>query len=928
MGRVITVAELRKRYVEFFESKGHKPFASGSLIPYDVTGKLDESLLFNGAGMIQFKPYFLGTAQPEHKRLVTVQKCLRTGDIEEVGDDSHLTFFEMLGNFSFGDYFKREAIDLSWEFLTSELWLNLEPHRLAFTVFQEDSEAETQWHHHLNQLGINGVGRVFRLGEESNYWPANSFTFGPPGPCGPNSEMFYWVPQNEPAPDPATYQVHNFLADEKAGKWLEIWNDVFISFDWKGKLKDPSKPALGYQKSGLDNLPFPSIDTGMGLERTAAVLSGLNSVFQTDAFEQILAAIEFLTPQEVDFSHADAIRAKRIIADHVRAMTVAIADGVLPSNTGRGYVLRRLIRRAVLQGFKTLKMKEGFLPFLSEAAMGVAPKPHGSSSDSAPYCYQNESKRVGFTHLSSLGNAYDEILDSQATLLQVLKNEEHLFRRTLEHGITKLEGLLAGPPNTLSGEEAFKLYDTFGFPLEITLEVASEAGWGVDIDGFEETMKRAQERSRAGQERDTVYGNVGAQSRPATVFVGYQEKEEDSLVVDIETTDAGKAILLDKTPFYAASGGQIGDKGTLSKTAPDGKTHVIDVLDTTKSAGTYFHQVEAGADLQVGDRVVARIDERLRAKIQRNHTATHLLHAALHKVVGRHATQAGSYVGPDRLRFDFTHSAPVGSGELKEIEAIVTTKILENLDVITYADLPISEAKKRGAMALFGEKYGDKVRMVEIGEFSRELCGGTHVRSTGEIGLFHIVSEGSASSGIRRIEAVTGESALEWIHETDLRLRNAAELLRTQPKDVVASIERLLAAQKELKKQIESLRHTSPKSATSFEIGSIKVLVDEANYENGTDIKSAVDGLVDGQPMAVGIATAISDGKILFAVKVGAEAIKLGVSAGSVVKAMAQATGGGGGGNPSFATAGGREPNNRPIAIEAGIQEIQKSIGA
>lgn len=923
--RDISVAKLREIYVRFFESKGHHRFPSGSLIPYDVTGKLDESLLFNGAGMIQFKPYFLGSATATHPRLVTVQKCLRTGDIDETGDDSHLTFFEMLGNFSFGNYFKKEAIAFSWEFLTDPQWLGLDPHRLAFTVFEEDDEAEAAWSSLIQTKGISATGRVFRLGEESNYWPANSYSNGPPGPCGPNSEMFYWVAGAEEIPDPSTYRAADFIRDEKAGKWLEIWNDVFISFDWQGQLKDSSKPALGYQKTAMPDLPFKSIDTGMGLERTTAVLSGKRSVFETDAFEQILARIQSLSTIEVGLRTPEVIRAERIIADHCRAMTVAIADGILPANNGRGYVLRRLIRRAVLQGFRTLKMKEGFLAKVCEAAMGAVPA--GASPNEGSYSYTEAGRTLSFSSLSTLGEAYPEVKESQATILQVLSNEEHLFRRTLEHGMARLESLLQGKPDTLSGEEAFRLYDTFGFPLEITLELAEEAGWGVDIDGFEETMKETQERSRAGQERDTVYGNVGSSHTSPTEFLGYQQSKADGVVIAVEPTENGARVILDSTPFYAASGGQIGDRGVLIRLDGADAGPIV-VNSTSKSGGVFFHHVGPNSGLKAGDRVGAEIDVPNRAKIQRNHTATHLLHAALHKVVGPHASQAGSYVGPDRLRFDFTHGAAVTPDQLQAIEAIVQQKILGNSDVVTHVDLPIAEAKRRGAMALFGEKYGDKVRMVEVGEFSRELCGGTHVRTTGEIGLFHIVSEGSASSGIRRIEAITGEAAVEWADQTEKSLRSVATLLKTNPQEVGSALEKLLAHQKELKKQMESLRASPGQAQVSSEsIGSITLRIDEA--ENGAvdEAKGAVDRLVDSNPHAVGISSAVMGSKIIFAVKVGQEAQKAGIHAGELVAALAKVVGGGGGGNPGFATAGGKDAGQKSAALDAGRQWIASKLG-
>ncbi|RYG80959.1 alanine--tRNA ligase, partial [bacterium] len=478
----MTVRELREKYLAFFESKGHTRHPSGSLVPYDVTGKLDESLLFNGAGMIQFKPYFRGTATPENRRLTTVQKCVRTGDIEEVGDATHLTFFEMLGNFSFGDYFKADAIRYSWEFLTDDKWLGLDKNRLSFTVFEIDDEAEAAWR-------ACGAERVFRLGEETNYWPAGAFSNGPPGPCGPNSEMFYWVAP-EPAPTGA-YTREYWIRDDAAGKWVEIWNDVFIQYDWQG---DPKPDGKGYVKTGLPELPFRSIDTGMGLERTAFVLAGQTSVYDTEGFQALFGAIRAMATKTSE-------RAERIIADHLRTATFCIADGILPGNTGRGYVLRRLVRRAVLQGSRALGIGDGFLDRIAEAV------------------------------IAEYGDVYAELRERSALILSTLQTEETLFRRTLAAGSERLEALLSGP---ISGEDAFRLYDTYGFPLEVTQEIAGESGVEVDVEGYEQAMKEAQVRSRGALVMGGAYEGLAQVEERAvpdaptkTEFTGY-----DTLVGD------------------------------------------------------------------------------------------------------------------------------------------------------------------------------------------------------------------------------------------------------------------------------------------------------------------------------------------------------------------------------------------------------------
>ncbi|ARU42113.1 hypothetical protein CCB80_13575 [Armatimonadetes bacterium Uphvl-Ar1] len=728
--------ELRRKYLDFFISKGHSEHPSGSLIPNDVTGRLDESLLFNGAGMVQFKPYFRGVAEPSNKRLTTAQKCFRTGDIEEVGDDSHLTFFEMLGNFSFGDYFKTQAVDYSWEFLTSKEWLGLDPTRLSFTVFETDDEAWERWAFHLRGVGIDPETRVFRLGEETNYWPAGAFSKGPPGPCGPNSEMFFWT-SDEPVPTGA-YSREDWLRDDDAKKWVEIWNDVFIQYEWQGSLRDASRPEKGYEKSGMPDLPFQSIDTGMGLERTSMVLSGLKSVYDTEAFQPVLRRLVEISGRAYDES-PEVQRAMRIVADHLRGACFCIADGVLPANNGRGYVLRRLIRRAVLKGARTLGFGELFFYDLAEVLV------------------------------DQMGGHYSELADRRAMILETLRNEEALFRRTLEAGYEKLlenfidplkqvispilsmhnEGIIdisqfdisvqdllyrarngeliaefsVGSSNLLSsdnplemlnsikatfddlmtsdrydeadreemqwiqhiassrisGKFAFQLYDTFGFPLEVTQEICEEAGVTVDVEGYREAMAAAQERSRAGAGMDTVYGGVGVilfatESRPeATEFLGYGMTEAETEisgahpVMDEDGAGDEFVVALRATPFYAESGGQVADTGVI-----EGDGFRMRVLDVTKQDGIFVHMVrlEAGEGAKGLDQdaAVRRLNERYfnqpvkavvdsdrRRAITRNHTATHLMHAALRETLGTHVTQAGSLVNDEVLRFDFTH---------------------------------------------------------------------------------------------------------------------------------------------------------------------------------------------------------------------------------------------------------------------------------
>lgn len=927
----MTASELRQKFLEFFRSKGHTVHPSGSLVPYDVTGRLDESLLFNGAGMVQFKPYFRGVANPPNPRLATAQKCVRTGDIESVGNLSHLTFFEMLGNFSFGDYFKKEAIAFSWEFLTSEEWLGLDPKRLSFTVFEEDDEAYSYWAEHLLAVGIAPETRVFRLGEETNYWPAGAFSKGPPGPCGPNSEMFYWT-SDTLAPPPTQlngsvcpYTVQDWLADDEAKNWLEIWNDVFIQYEWQGELGNPERPNEGYRKTGMPNLPFQSIDTGMGLERTTAVLNGLSSVYDTDLFTPILRRLEEISAsQGFDWKYGSdesKDRAARIIADHIRTAAFCIADGILPSNNGRGYVLRRLIRRAVLKGQRVLGFSE---LFFYQTYEGVR---------------------------EAVGGHYSELADRRDVILQTLMNEEALFRRTLANGMAELEDQLRsfGPgTKVLAGAVAFHLYDTFGFPLEVTQELCDEAGVEVDVEGYEAALKEAQERSRHGSGMETVYGGVqiafvfesGGGATP-TVFRGYETTRCEANIVgaieiqEEEGAPSGEiAVALNQTPFYAESGGQVSDTGIIA-----GREFELDVVDVIKQDGVYVHICRPSNSAVVarelfGQAVTAQVHVERRRAITRNHTATHLLHAALRAVLGKHVTQAGSLVAPDHLRFDFTHGKAMTAEEIREVEARVNAGSLAGLPVRVHSDVPIDQAKAMGAMALFGEKYGDTVRVVEVlGEsdgsaLSIELCGGIHVRNTGEIGLFKILHEASAASGVRRIEAVTGVKAYEWAVLQEQKVREAAEKLKSNPNDLLLAIDRTVEALKEERRKVEKLRTASADAGVqAVQIGSVELVIQRADDLDGKEAGLIADRLADGHPNRVTLVAAVQDGKVTFICKVGAQALAAKAHAGNMVKELAQRVGGGGGGRPDFATAGGRNPAALDSALEDAKAILEAQVG-
>ncbi len=885
----MTVSELREKYLAFFQGRRHLRHASGSLIPYDVTGRLDESLLFNGAGMVQFKPYFRGIAEPPSGRLTTVQKCLRTGDIDEVGDDQHLTFFEMLGNFSFGDYFKADAIAMSWDFLTSPEWLGLDPKRLSFTVFEEDDEAFELWAERVKSAGLEPEYQIFRLGEETNYWPAGAFSSGPPGPCGPNTEMFYWV-EGEPPAGPYTRE--QWLADDAAKRWLEIWNDVFIQYEWQG---EPGE--AGWSKTGMPELPFRSVDTGMGLERTTAVLGGFKSVYDTDAFTPLFAAIGALEPARREQT------AERIICDHLRSACFCIADGVFPSNTGRGYVLRRLIRRAVLKGARTLGFEQVFMPLLVEAIV------------------------------QNLGGHYRELEDRREVIVETLRGEEEQFRRTLERGSAMLAERLAERPEMVEGAFAFSLYDTFGFPIEITRELAAEAGIEVDLAGFKAAMTEAQERSRSAGGMDTVYGGTeagrlfGGADVPPTAFIGYTETRSEAVLVaaqpqlDAKGRSTGRWVLaLDRTPFYAESGGQVADTGVIVSGGAE-----FAVRDVQRQDGIFLHIAEApkGSEPQPGP-AEARVDAERRTEITRSHTATHLLHAALRQVLGGHVSQAGSLVTPEALRFDFTHGQALAPAEIAEVERLANEQIWAAQAMKTYADVPIEDARAMGAMALFGEKYADRVRVVQVGgmepgepSFSRELCGGIHVRNTGEIGFVKIASEASAASGIRRITALTGRNAFAWAADLEARLRQAADRLKASPKDLVDAIERLQEQLRDERSKREKLALMGASKSADEQLGPFLFRVEETEGADAKDCQRIVDRLVEGRPDAVALVVNLEGEKLLFACKAGDAAVAAGAHAGNIVKAAAQASGGGGGGRPNFATAGGRDAGKKAEAIQA-----------
>ncbi len=874
--------ELREKYLQFFESKGHKRLPSDSLVPNDP------SLLFTSAGMVQFKPYFLGLATPPHTRVTTVQKCLRTTDIESVGDHSHLTFFEMLGNFSFGDYFKREAILWAWEFLTE--WLHISPDRLRITIYLDDDEAYEVWN---REVGVPDR-KIFRFGEKSNYWPANAISEGPNGPCGPCSEIFYDTrPDLPPTPDGVWDDV----------RWLEIWNLVFMQYE-------------RHDGGKLTPLPRKNIDTGMGLERTAAILAGKASVFDTDVFQPIIARIAELSGRAYGGGDAAEDVAFRLIADHIRATTMSIADGVLPSNEGRGYVIRRILRRAMLRGQNVLGFDR---PFLADVATAV---------------------------IDTLGDVYPEVRERRDYVLRTIRSEEERFRQTIQVGLQRLAEMLESPEvqqsKLLSGEQAFMLYDTYGFPLELTQEVAAEAGIEVDVQGFrramEEQRQRAREASGIATQLFAIAGDAATELQktlPPTKFLGYRQHEAKAKVLAIIrqgelATFASEGeeveLVLDQTPFYAEAGGQVGDTGWIQ-----GENFQFEVKDTQKVGDLYLHiGVVVRGRVEADSTVTARIDSQRRWHIMRNHTATHLLHAALRQVLGSHVHQAGSLVAPDRLRFDFTHTSAMTDEQVAEVERLVNERILEDRPVAVHWDVPLAEARARGAMALFGEKYGDTVRMIEVPGVSLELCGGTHLERTSQIGLFKIVSEGSVAAGVRRIEAVTGWWAYQYMRQQQQILQEAAARLKCAVPDIPSAIERLQAQRQELEKQIQQLRTGAAARSVQFEpteMAGLQVVTGRADGVDAQTLASLADQAAQKASVDLVVLAAATDGKALFVAKAKPSAVAKGVHAGNLVRELAKISGGGGGGRPEFAQAGGHDAAKIPQALQQLPRLIEQMVG-
>lgn len=863
--KYMTGNEIRKAYLDFFESKKHLKLHSFSLVPEN-----DPSLLLIGAGMAPLKPYFTGKLVPPSYRVTTSQKCIRTGDIDNVGRTArHHTFFEMLGNFSFGDYFKKEAITWAWEFLTEVL--ELDTNKLYVTVYPEDEEAYDIWH---NIVGLADE-RIFKL--EDNFWEIGE------GPCGPDSEIFYDLGLERGCGKPTC----NVGCD--CDRYLEIWNLVFTQFN---KTKDGS----------YEPLEKKNIDTGAGLERLASVIQQKESNFETDLLFPIMQRV--IDVCHGDYNNKEQKIAVKVIGDHIRAVTMMIGDGILPSNEGRGYVLRRILRRAVRFG-RVLGIEEAFLADLVDIVIDM---------------YKE---------------AYPELAERKELIKTVIATEEAQFSATLAQGLELLNAMIEDADGTgvLAGEKVFKLYDTFGFPVELTEEIVQEHGMTIDHDGFDKAMKAQQERARAARAKvsakvatpDTTGLDQSALVKDENavnarvVLIGI-----DGAAVERAEKDTAITIILDKTPFHAEGGGQIGDTGYI--TGPSGKAEVTDTKSLANGL-TYMIAIVTEGSLSKGDEVDITVDKVRNLDIARNHTATHLLQAALRKVLGTHVNQAGSLVTPERLRFDFTHFSPMTNEELAEVEKEVNRQIMKNVE-LEIEEMPVDDAIKKGAMALFGEKYGDIVRVVNVPGFSCELCGGSHVPNTSVIGSFRIVGESGTGTGIRRIEAVTGKAAHERAVADAVLLQEAATLLKSKEEDIPAKIEQLLTALKEAEREVAQLSHKLATSslddilAAKEEIHGVSVTAASVTADSAEGLRDMADMVLD-KVGGIVLLGAVQGDKVSFVCKVDKELTKQGYHAGKIVKAAAVAAGGGGGGRPDMAQAGGKDPQKLEEALKAGKEAVQ-----
>jgi alanyl-tRNA synthetase len=876
---MITGNQVRKSFLNFFAKQGHTVVRSSSLVP-----DKDPTLLFTNAGMVQFKNVFLGQERLPYVRAASAQKCLRISgkhnDLEAVGRDTyHHTFFEMLGNWSFGDYYKAEAIDWAWQLLTKE-W-GLPTDKLYATVYLDDDEAEKLWYK------ISGLPpeRVSRFGAKENFWE-----MGETGPCGPCSEIH--LDRGPAACDKHGLPGHECRVNGDCARYIELWNLVFIQYNRK-------------ENRELEELPSKHVDTGMGLERITAVLQNVLSNYDIDYMRALTATTERLTGKKYGVDPTADI-SFRVIDDHARAVSFLIADGVMPSNEGRGYVLRRLLRRAARHG-RLIGLEQ---PFLHEVAKTVA---------------------------AMMGDAYPELRTEEQRIREVIRSEEERFGETLEKGLALLEEATAilktRKEQVLSGEVAFRLYDTFGFPLDLTEDILRSESMSVDQAGFEKLMQEQRTRGREARESTSMESKI--QLDREVCFIGYDRLDGESSILAIYANGVGRneavegdeiEILTAETPFYGESGGQIGDRGTITTRRGD----IIDVIDThhpTPQLTAHRSRVKKGR-VQVGDKVQLAVDPTHRQKTRLNHSATHILHSVLRRELGQHVRQAGSLVTPDRLRFDFNHSGAIADEQLALIETRVNRHIREDASV-SIDEVSYDEAIRRGALAFFGDKYGDRVRVVKIGDFSTELCGGTHVRASGEIGIFKLHSEGGVAAGVRRLEAFTGQGALDLIHHYEQRLKEIGNLVRGSADDAVDKVKKLLERQKELEREVEKLRNRFEKDqipellAKQSSVNGTKVLISQVEGVDGKQLRDVADQLREKLGAAVIVLASAGQANVNLVASVSKELTRQ-YHAGNIIKELAAMVGGGGGGRPDFAQAGGKEPAKIGEALKRAEELIRQ----
>jgi len=876
--------EIRNKFLKFFEKKSHVIWPSDSLVPQN-----DPTLLFTGAGMNQFKDMFLGKGNLNFKKATTCQKCIRTGDIDNVGRTaSHHTFFEMLGNFSFGDYFKKETIEWAWEFMVQELKISKE--RLSVSVYKDDQESYEIWEKHI------GVpkSKIYLYGEKDNFWPSNAPTHGPNGPCGPCSEIFFDQGEEigcgrkecEPACD--------------CDRYVEIWNLVFTQYDRK-------------EGGRLEPLPHKNVDTGMGLERMTRVMQGVQTNFDIDIFRPIIKSIEEISSLKYNGKLEHAVLMRRI-ADHTKACVFCISDGVLPSNEGRGYVERRLLRRAIRDGAQ-LGVNDSFLYKLVPIVSDV------------------------------MQEYYPDIKQRRENIARIVKSEEEKFHETLELGTRMLEELMEAMQKNkqkiLTGREAFKLYDTYGFPLDITESILNEKGFTVDKDGFEKELNKQRLQAKSSSQMTGQVFDTGPLSKikdisKGTKFLGYEKCACEGKVIAIiqgdQLVDTAKAgsevtVVLDQTSFYGESGGQIGDTGMLESNG-----NQVQITDTKKNNDFILHlgKVVKG-ELKKESVINAKVDIQRRHSIRQNHSATHILHYALRRVIGQHAEQAGSLVTPDRLRFDFHHFSSLTNEEITRIEDLVNERILENMPVLA-KESTINEARNAGAIALFGEKYGDRVRVISIGDYSKELCGGTHVNNSGEIGLLRIVDESSIAAGVRRIEAITGMEALNRSREKEQIIHEMCDILNTSENKMITKTQEVLHELKNLQKEVHKLKQKDlGDKAGSFienakEVSGVKIITKKVENASVEDLRKTVDLLMkSGGEMAIVLGTTQNE-RATIIVALSPTIVKRGLHAGNISKEVAKIIGGGGGGRPDMAQAGGQLVDKLDEALNSAAELLSKKI--